>query len=310
MPDNFLTSDALLASKQSATDWVAPNLLPVGVAILAGAPKIGKSWLALQIARAVAAGEPLFGEPVARGRVLYLALEDTPVRLQERLARQAWPEGVEAEFMLLPHLTVQFSGPRDERVIWLASHMPKRGYRLVVVDTLSHFLTGFQGGMTPISSSLLLLQLATQRMRCAVLLIDHHRKHTEEDVVADLAGSTMKGATADTTIGLYRQRGRGSARLSVTGRDVAERTLALKMDWETGCWQYLGEAEEVELGERKQEILEALKEMKRSTVAEISRAVRQDPSNTRKRVQQLLEAGLIRRERGGYVLTRKATRPT
>src|SRR5262245_6276525 len=66
--------------------YVVPDLIPEGLSIMAGRPKIGKSWLALDLCIAVAAGRICFGErkPVP-GDVLYAALEDNPRRLQRRL---------------------------------------------------------------------------------------------------------------------------------------------------------------------------------------------------------------------------------
>ena len=81
--------------------WIVPNLIPEGLLLLVGKPKQGKSWLALQLALAVASGGPLFQSYTAnQSDVLYLALEDTPQRLQARtkllLATQpAMPTGLE-----------------------------------------------------------------------------------------------------------------------------------------------------------------------------------------------------------------------
>ena len=66
---------------------IIENLLPAGTYLLAGAPKIGKSFLVLQMAYQVSAGEPFLGFPTRQGTVLYLALEDTYERLQKRLAQ-------------------------------------------------------------------------------------------------------------------------------------------------------------------------------------------------------------------------------
>src|SRR5205807_3358146 len=68
--------------------WTIPEILPEGLTLLAGKPKLGKSWLALSVALAVAAGGFALGkQPVTQGGVLYLALEDNERRLQSR-ARQ------------------------------------------------------------------------------------------------------------------------------------------------------------------------------------------------------------------------------
>lgn len=54
-----------------------PGLIPEGVTILGGKPKIGKSWLALDMCLAVAAGRTCLGDTVPiEGDVLYAALED------------------------------------------------------------------------------------------------------------------------------------------------------------------------------------------------------------------------------------------
>jgi RecA-family ATPase len=66
--------------------WLVPTILAEGVAILAGKPKVGKSWLALDIAIAVATGGHVLGDiEVEKGAVLYLGLEDTQRRMQDRV---------------------------------------------------------------------------------------------------------------------------------------------------------------------------------------------------------------------------------
>src|SRR5690606_4426019 len=71
--------------------FVVPDLLPAGLTILAGRPKLGKSWLALQMTAAVGAGQTVLDQPAEGGRVLYLALEDTPGRLKDRALKQQIP---------------------------------------------------------------------------------------------------------------------------------------------------------------------------------------------------------------------------
>ena len=61
------------------------KILPYGLFILAGSGKIGKSWLALDICKAVATGGELWDFNAGRGEVLYFALEDSYARLQSRL---------------------------------------------------------------------------------------------------------------------------------------------------------------------------------------------------------------------------------
>ena len=70
------------------------------------------------------------------------------------------------------------------------------------------------------------LQEMAHSQNCAIILVDHHKKPTgfDQDAIADILGSTAKGAMADTVLGLYRERGKAGAKLSITGRDVEEKT--------------------------------------------------------------------------------------
>jgi hypothetical protein len=79
------TLQELLARQLPPIRWAIPDILPEGLTLLAGKPKLGKSWLALSVALAVAAGGVALGTyPVKQGEVLYLALEDNERRLQSR----------------------------------------------------------------------------------------------------------------------------------------------------------------------------------------------------------------------------------
>jgi RecA-family ATPase len=79
------TLKELLAKKLPTVRWAVPGMLPEGLILLAGKPKQGKSWLALDLAFAIAAGGAVLGKiPVEQGGVLYLALEDNERRLQAR----------------------------------------------------------------------------------------------------------------------------------------------------------------------------------------------------------------------------------
>jgi hypothetical protein len=87
-----ITSTKLAAAKFEPIKWFIDDLLPEGLAILAGKSGSGKSYLALQIACDVAAGKPLFGKfPTRPLRVAYLSYEDDLRICQKRQAECGFP---------------------------------------------------------------------------------------------------------------------------------------------------------------------------------------------------------------------------
>ena len=115
-PLQLWTADDILTTDWPKPVWAIPGLLPVGLTILAGRPKVGKSWLTLQIALAVASGGRVLGQPGEKGPVLYLALEDPPRRLKERMLKQGWTKDLPVDFMCLGEFERQ--GERHEQAIF------------------------------------------------------------------------------------------------------------------------------------------------------------------------------------------------
>ena len=73
-PWTFTAAD-LMREDLPPVKWAVPGILPEGLTLPAGKPKLGKSWLAagLGIAK-VSGGVALRKIPVERGEVLYLPL--------------------------------------------------------------------------------------------------------------------------------------------------------------------------------------------------------------------------------------------
>ena len=76
-----ITAEDLQNRTYEPTHFLVDELIPEGLHILAGAPKIGKSWLALWLCLCVAQGQPLWNFAVTQGEVLYLSLEDSFQRM-------------------------------------------------------------------------------------------------------------------------------------------------------------------------------------------------------------------------------------
>jgi hypothetical protein len=302
-PLPLLTAHHILTTDWPPPIWAIPGLLPTGLAILAGRPKLGKSWLALQIALAVATGGHVLGQKVEPGPVLFLALEDSPVRLKDRMQKQDWPSNAQADFMVMRQFADEV-GSLTGGGGWekLARMIGSKGYRLVVVDTLSKALMGDQDDVAAMTTALSPLQATALEHNCVIMLIDHHNKlgALTPDVVANILGSTAKGANPDTIWGLYRERGKREAQLAVTGRDVEDQTLALTMAWDLGCWQCEGNADGIAMTGRRQEIVDTLRGLGKAKLQQVADAIAQDKGNTYRRLQDLVSAGKVKRDGDWY----------
>ncbi|MCI7282603.1 AAA family ATPase [Dysosmobacter sp.] len=80
-----IDGETLMSQPLTPLNFVVDTRLSQGLHILAGSPKVGKSWLALWLAVTVAKGESIWGMGVKQGTTLYLCLEDSTLRIQNRL---------------------------------------------------------------------------------------------------------------------------------------------------------------------------------------------------------------------------------
>jgi len=297
------TADEILTTEWPEPVWAVPGILPVGLAILAGNPKVGKSFLALQIAQAVASGGVVLGQKVEQGPVLYLALEDSARRLKVRMKKQSWPSGLEVEFITIGDFLEKVGYLNSSGWDLLARQIYLRHYQLVVVDTLSRAITGDQNDVAVMTKGLTPIQEIAHECNCAILFIDHHKKVKGEsmDAISDILGSTAKGAIADTILGLYRERGKPGAKLSIIGREVEEICLEVHMDQATWCWQ-LNTANDYVLAHYS-DLLEVLKKLGgRARTCELAKAVDRNRGTVHKQMCQLEGLGKVKKEGKEWVL--------
>jgi len=287
--------------------WVVPDLLPAGLSLLAGRPKQGKSFLALQLAVAFGTGGVFLDRPVPHGRALYIALEDSARRLQGRVLGMRAPSDARVDFAFTwPDLSGEGLDALEDRIM-------ADGLRLVVVDTLARAVRDRLdrddvGDVTRMLGGL--QEMALARDVC-VLAIDHHRKPgMVTDVVDDVMGSTGKSAVADTIWGLYRQRGDKGANLAVTGRDVAEVQLGIAFHRVTLSWQLDETAEGVRYGTVQADILDAMAELGgEATTTELAEALDMDTGNLHHELSELVAKGaVVKCERRGRTVPYRLAR--
>jgi hypothetical protein len=94
--------------------------------------------------------------------------------------------------------------------------------------------------------------------RLSVLVVHHTRKSAAEDALDLISGSTGLTAAADAALVLQRARGEAEATLTVTGRDLEERELALRRAAATPTWTLLGSAAEARQSKERRAMLDVL----------------------------------------------------
>lgn len=219
------------------TPFLVDELIPEGLHILAGAPKIGKSWLALWLCLCVSQGQPLWNFATTQGEVLYLSLEDSFQRIQTRLFDLTEDAPPTLHFAIMADTLKH--GLEQQIEQFLTEHPTTK---LVVIDTLQRVRgTGSDSNLyaNDYQDVGLLKQLADQH-HIAILLIHHLRKLHDDDPMNMISGSTGLSGAADSTFVLQKSsRLANIASLHCTGRDIPDRTLKLEFGEEDHIWKLL-----------------------------------------------------------------------
>jgi hypothetical protein len=297
--------------------YAVPGIVPEGLTVLAGAPKVGKSWLVLDWLLAVAAGDgvALGGIQLAgRQHVLYLALEDGDRRMQARcrklLANEYRSDDPIPE--RFQYLTAVYPGQLQATIAaWLEIYQSG----LVVVDTLGRALPPAMNGETPYSRDYRImsdLKAVADHWPGSSLLMNHHdRKALSADFVESVSGTNGISGGADTVLVLTRDRNESDGLLQVTGRDVSEGAYALTFD--SGIWTLEGRSLEAAakaavtrqaesgLGDRSRDIIEAVsRHTEPVSPAEVARETGIDHDTAGRYLRRLADKGRL--QKPGYGL--------
>ena len=241
---NLYTMQTFFEQPLEPIDFLVDGLFAQGLYILGGSPKVGKSWLALQLCMAVCTGTPFLGRPTQQGEVLYLALEDGPQRLHSRALRlaQTAPAGLYLCGQALP--IGQGLEQQLERA--LEEHP---GIRLVILDTLQKVRIESGNGMSYAADyrDASALKSVADRYHICLLAIHHLRKLPDEDPFNRLSGTNGLSGAADGSLVLLRtKRQENTAVLSATGRDIEDQEETLEFD---DCrWNRTTDPEQLQFG--------------------------------------------------------------
>ena len=218
-------------------NFVVDTLISQGLHILAGSPKVGKSWLALWLAVTVAKGEPVWNMTTRQGTTLYLCLEDSVLRIQNRLFEITEDAPSSVHFCTECDLIGQ--GLEEQVDAFVAAHPDTV---LVIIDTLQMVSPIHDATYANDYRDLSVLKRLADKHGIAILLIHHLRKEKAEDVFHRISGTTAISGAVDSSFTLVEEkRGSGKARLTCVGRDIEYRELELERSGDN-VWQLVSDS--------------------------------------------------------------------
>jgi hypothetical protein len=310
-PPSTATAEALSTMTFEPIKYVIPGVIVEGLTLLAGKPKIGKSWLLMHAAIAVATpggGFTLGDIHCIEGDVLDCALEDNLRRVQSRMTKLLgislpWPK----------RLTFQTEMRRlaDGGLDFIRSWIEKvERPRLVIIDTLAMVKTPKTRAQTQYEAdydSVLELRRLANQHNIAIVLVHHLRKAEADDAFDTISGTLGLTGAVDTVLVIKRDT-HGSYVLHGKGRDLSEIEKAMTFNVETCVWTVLGDAGSVRLTAERNTILAALTDADSNALSpnDIAAATGMKSGNVRRLLGKMKTDGLVTSPRyGKYSLCRR-----
>lgn len=249
------TASALQGMEFPPIKWIVPDLIPEGLTILAGPPKLGKSWMVLDMGCAVAEGGETLGKECEQGDVLYLALEDNRRRLKSRVRKLLTDDEWPASLTLSTQCPRLDQGGTEAIAEWIDN---ADNPRLVAIDTLAMVKPPASKRGSAYDSDVNALKglhdLASER-GLSIIVVTHLRKAEADDPVERINSTMGQSGVADTLVVLSRNPA-GGAILYARGRDLQECEHAAEL---VNCrWQLAGDPIEAGRSATRQAIFKAV----------------------------------------------------
>lgn len=232
-PQNKLAvidSETLLDTRLAPTKFCVDTLLPEGLCILGGAPKIGKSWMVLDLCVRVAKGEDIWNLHTRKGTVLYLCLEDSHQRIKNRL-NIITDEG-SCDLYFATESKTMSDGLCDQIRDFYREHPDTV---LVAIDTFQLIRdcmadASYAGDYQDMQ----VLKRLAEELHITILLVHHLRKLGDSDPLNKNSGTTGLVGAVDAT---WVKRASGNATLFCTGRDIENREMEFSFERDTCTWK-------------------------------------------------------------------------
>ena len=303
--------DDLLADTIPPPRPIVEGLLHEGMLLFGGKSKRGKSWLMLDLALAVATGNPVWQHfPTCEPQpVLYLALEDGRGRIQRRL--RAIQPGITTTGKL--QLLYDFPLLNDGGIERLRHYIETWHYRLVILDVLARVEPAARGNSDRTYHDIYRMFAPLQDLHrlhpFCLAMLTHLRKADAEDIFDTLHGTVAYQGVQDTLWVLERPPRDAVGVLHLREKDSDDQ--ALHVSFVDGHWEFLGYDTDVKLSQGRQAILELFDEKERPlSIDEILKGLSRPRSRyqtVRKTLQRMVQdEQLVRLDRGRYAAARGA----
>ena len=213
-------------------EFVVDGLLAQGLYILAGAPKVGKSWLALDMCLSIAKGESVLGQKTLQGTALYLCLEDSYVRIQNRLYEIT---DVPTENLYFSVMSESIGNGLEEQIE--SFKIEHCGLKIVFIDTLQMIRSDTDSSYGSDYKDLSVLKALADKLEITVIVVHHTRKCKDSDPFNMISGSTgISGCVDGSLVLIENKRGSRNAKLFCVGRDIENAEISLHFDSDLKKW--------------------------------------------------------------------------
>ncbi len=213
-------------------EFVVDGLITQGLYILAGAPKVGKSWLALDMCLSIAKGEKVLGQKTLQGTALYLCLEDSYVRIQNRLYEITNEPTERLHFVIMSEPIG--NGLEEQITDFKNEHSD---LNVVFIDTLQMVRNESESSYSSDYKELSVMKSLADKLGIAIVLVHHTRKCSDSDPFNMISGSTgLSGCVDGSMILIESRRGSRKAKLHCVGRDIENAEINLQFDSDLKRW--------------------------------------------------------------------------
>lgn len=226
------------------------DLLYEGTYLFVGAPKLGKSFMMGQLDYHIGTGTPLWGFPVKKSKVLYLALEDTYKRLQKRLFRMFGTVGTDNVFFSVS--AGKLGDGLDEQLNRFMKEHPDT--KLIIIDTLQKVreIGGENYSYASDYQIITRIKSFADANGICIIIVHHTRKQQSNDKFDSISGTNgLLGAADGAFILTKEKRTNNSAILDVSGRDQPDQRFRLVRNQRTLVWEF--DKAEIEIWEEPSE---------------------------------------------------------